>query len=157
MQFKSAIAAIILATTVSAAPAAVPVDASAVVARAPQKSGTNMVGSIFQFGSDPRCRDLFWKHGACGLSTYHKYVDSNMPLVAVPGHIFNQWGASQNNKLCGKVITMKYKGVTQKAVVADQNVGGDFSIDMCLNMWKAFGGRDNDGSIIKPITWSIAV
>ncbi|KAF7563422.1 hypothetical protein G7046_g705 [Stylonectria norvegica] len=119
-------------------------------------SGNN-AGSIFQFGSDANCRALFWQYGACGLSTYFNngQVDPNLPLVAIPGAIFNQYGASQNNKLCAKTITISHNGVTRQAVVADQNVGGDNSIDMCLGMWQAFGGHDNDGSIITGMTWSI--
>jgi hypothetical protein len=49
---------------------------------------------------------------------------------------------------------MNYNGVTQKAIVADQNVGGDNSVDMCLGQWEAFGGRDGDGSILRGMTWS---
>ncbi|CAM1508924.1 Fc.00g026630.m01.CDS01 [Cosmosporella sp. VM-42] len=119
-------------------------------------SGNNP-GSIFQFGSDSNCRALFWQYGACGLSTYFNngQVNPNMPLVAIPGSVFNQYGASQNNKLCAKVITMTRNGVTRQAVVADQNVGGDNSIDMCLGLWQAFGGHDNDGSILQGMQWSI--
>lgn len=119
-------------------------------------SGSNP-GSIFQFGDTNACRDLFWQDGACGLSTYFNngQVDPNMPLVAIPGSIFSQYGNWQNNRLCAKTITMHYNGVTQKAIIADQNVGGDNSVDMCLDMWQAFGGRDGDGSILRGMTWSI--
>lgn len=119
-------------------------------------SGTNP-GSIFQFGNAAACRQLFWQYGACGLSTYFQgKVDPNVPLVAVPGSVFSKYGNAQNNKLCAKIITMKRNGVTRQAVVADQNVGGDNSIDMCLDLWQAFGGKDGDGSILKGMTWSIA-
>lgn len=79
-----------------------------------------------------------------------------MPLVAMPSGVFDKYGAAQNNKLCGKVITMKRNGVTRKAVVADRNLSKDNSIDMCLDMWQAFGGRDGDGTLIRGFSWSVA-
>lgn len=150
MQFTTVLATAILAITASAAP-------TDVESRAAQANvNGNNAGSIFMFGDDSRCRQTFWTGGACGLSTYFKNTPANMPLVAIPGAVFSKYGSAQHNKLCGKVITMTHNGKTQKAIVADQNVGGDNSIDMCLNQWKGFGGKDNDGSIIKGISWSIA-
>lgn len=120
-------------------------------------SGSNTNGSIFQFGSASSCYQIFWKSGACGLSTYFNgKVDRSLPLVAVPSHVFDKYGQAQDNKLCGKVITMTHNGVTKKAVVADENTSNEQSIDMCLDLWKAFGGHDNDGTLIKGFKWSIA-
>lgn len=114
-------------------------------------------GSIFMFGSASACRKTFYDYGACGLSTYFKgKVDPNMPLIAMPSHIFDKYGQAQNNKLCAKVITMTHNGVTRKAVVADENTSNEQTIDMCLENWQAFGGHDNDGTLIKNINWSIA-
>lgn len=119
-------------------------------------SGTSN-GSIFMFGSASNCRKTFWQYGACGLSTYFKdKVDPKMPLVAMPSHFFDKYGQAQNNRLCGKVITMTHNGVTKKAVVADENTSNEQTIDMCLDSWQAFGGHDNDGTLIKNIKWSIA-
>ncbi|KAM3563523.1 hypothetical protein MY1884_001221 [Beauveria asiatica] len=118
-------------------------------------SGTND-GSIFQFGDASRCRKLFYDSGACGLSTYFKRrVPSNMPLVAVPSRVFDQFGRAQDNKLCARTITMTYKGVTRKAIVADENTSNEQSIDMCLGDWKAFGGKDRDGTLLRGVKWTI--
>ena len=119
-------------------------------------NGMNPI-SIFQYGDPAACRQLFYQYGACGLSTYQPNTDPNMPLVAIPGLVFDQYGASQNNQLCGKVITMTHDGITQQALVADQNVGGDNSVDVCLNTWEAFGGHDGDGSIIRDMHWEVAL
>jgi DNA-binding XRE family transcriptional regulator len=115
-------------------------------------------GSIFQFGSPSNCRQLFWQYGACGLSTYFaSKVPSSMSLVALPSGIFDSHGPSdQGNSLCAKVITMTHNGVTRQAVVADENTSSEQSIDMCLDLWQAFGGHDGDGTLIENITWSIA-
>ncbi|KAM0667456.1 hypothetical protein ACQRIT_003488 [Beauveria bassiana] len=118
-------------------------------------SGTND-GSIFQFGDASRCRKLFYDSGACGLSTYFKgKVPSNMPLVAVPSRIFDKFGQAQDNQLCARIITMTYKGVTRRAIVADENTSDEQSIDMCLGDWKAFGGKDGDGTLRRGVKWTI--
>ncbi|KAK5989439.1 hypothetical protein PT974_10958 [Cladobotryum mycophilum] len=149
MQLTLPITALALAFTASAAP-------TEVEARAANVNGSGTPGSIFHFGSASDCRKIFWQYGACGLSTYFaNKVDPKMPLVAMPSRIFDKYGASQHNTLCGKVITMTHNGVTRKAVVADENTSSEQSIDMCLDMWQAFGGHDNDGTLIKPFTWSI--
>ncbi|KID81657.1 hypothetical protein MAJ_11380, partial [Metarhizium majus ARSEF 297] len=120
-------------------------------------SGKDTNGSIFMFGDQEKCREAFWTRGACGLSTYFKDSNpNNLPLVALPSGIFDPHGQAQNNKLCGKVITMTRQGVTQQALVADENMSSEQSIDMCLDMWKKFGGRDNDGTLREGIEWSIA-
>lgn len=120
-------------------------------------SGSNTNGSIFQFGSASACYQIFWHSGACGLSTYFNgKIDSSLPLVAIPSHVFDKHGEAQDNKLCGKVITMTHNGVTKRAVVADENTSNEQSIDMCLDLWKSFGGHDNDGTLIKGFKWSIA-
>ncbi|EFY91641.1 hypothetical protein MAC_02231 [Metarhizium acridum CQMa 102] len=120
-------------------------------------SGKDTNGSIFMFGDLGNCRSAFRDHGACGLSTYFKDIDPDkLSLVALPSGIFDPHGQAQNNKLCGKVITMTYNGVSKQAVVADENKSSEQSIDMCLDMWEAFGGRDGDGTLLKGIEWSIA-
>lgn len=152
MQFTTTLVAAALALTVSAAPS------GEMEARAAPVTGSNTPGSIFQFGDYKKCRKIFRDSGACGISTYFKNVDPNMPLVALPSGYFDKHGPSdQGNKLCGKVITMTHNGVTKKAVVADENTSSEQSIDMCLELWQAFGGHDNDGTLIKPFSWSIAV
>lgn len=150
MQFP--IFAAIMAVAVSAAPS------GDVEARASPVTGSNTPGSIFQFGSDANCNAIFRKSGACGISTYFKNTPKDAALIALPSHYFDAHGASdQTNKLCGKTITMTHNGVTRKAIVADENTSNEQSIDMCLSMWQAFGGHDNDGTLIKPFSWSIAV
>ncbi|KAL7948654.1 hypothetical protein V8C42DRAFT_342667 [Trichoderma barbatum] len=144
MQFSLAIAASVLAATVSAAPTAKAV------------SGSNTNGSIFMFGDPAPARDLLYRFGACGLSTYFPgQVNGNMPLVAMPANVFDQFGFAQHNTLCARVITISRNGVTRQAVVADRNLSDTHSIDMTLDLWQAFGGRDGDGSIIRGFTWSI--
>jgi hypothetical protein len=118
-------------------------------------TGTNTNGSIFRFGSATDCRSIFRAYGACGISTYFNWVDGSIPLVAMPAEVFDMYGAAQHNTLCAKVITLTRNGVTQKAIVADRNLSVDHSIDMCLDTWQAFGGHDNDGSLIKGFSWSI--
>lgn len=120
-------------------------------------SGNNQNGSIYRFGSPTECRQIFRQYGACGISTYFKNVDPNASLVAMPAEVFDRYGAAQNNKLCGKTITMTRNGVTRKAVVADRNLSNDHSIDMCLDMWQAFGGRDNDGTVIHGFKWTVNI
>ncbi|KAK7440848.1 hypothetical protein Landi51_10372 [Colletotrichum acutatum] len=100
-------------------------------------SGSHTKGSIFMFGDATACRNVFWNRDASG--------------------IFEPHGQAQKNRLCGKVITLTHKGVTRKAVVADQNTSSEQSIDMCLDTWQAFGGHDNDGTLRKGIEWSIAI
>lgn len=145
-----------LLATVSAPASSAPMPAAGEEQLSKRGMGDTSNGSIFKFGSASQCRESFWTSGACGLSTYFgDKVDSNMPLVAMPSTIFDQHGQAQNNKLCGKVITMTHNGVTRKAVVADENEGNEQTIDMCLDDWQAFGGRDNDGTHVKGIQWSI--
>ncbi|OPB45458.1 hypothetical protein A0O28_0076680 [Trichoderma guizhouense] len=143
MQFSLAIAASVLAATASAAPATV--------------SGTNTNGSIFMFGDPAPARNLLNQFGACGLTTYFPgQVPDDMPLVAMPANIFDQYGSAQHNTLCAKIITLSRNGVTRQAAIADRNLSNTFSIDMTLDLWEAFGGHDNDGSIIPGFSWSIA-
>ncbi|KIL87816.1 hypothetical protein FAVG1_08695 [Fusarium avenaceum] len=135
---------------------AAPSDAT-IIKRADIVSGNNQKGSIFMFGNEQNCRQIFWTGGACGLSTYFAdQVDPNLPLIAMPSGIFDRYGQAQHNKLCGKVITMTRNGVTKQAVVADENTSSEQTIDMCLDIWQAFGGVDNDGTLRTGITWSIA-
>ncbi|KAL7795591.1 hypothetical protein V8C43DRAFT_279461 [Trichoderma afarasin] len=143
MQFSLAIAASVLAATASAAPATV--------------SGTNTNGSIFMFGDPAPARNLLNQFGACGLTTYFVgQVPDDMPLVAMPANIFDQYGSAQHNTLCAKIITLTRNGVTRQAAIADRNLSNTNSIDMTLDLWEAFGGHDNDGSIIPGFSWSIA-
>ncbi|KAL6862104.1 hypothetical protein J3F83DRAFT_762802 [Trichoderma novae-zelandiae] len=149
MKFSLSIASLALALTASASPIAEN------KAAAVSGSGTN--GSIFMFGSASNCRQIFYDFGACGLSTFFAdKVPSNLPLVAIPSGIFDRFGEAQDNSLCAKIITMTHNGVTRQAVVADENTSSEQSIDMCLDLWQAFGGHDNDGSLITNFSWSIA-
>ncbi|KAL6826468.1 hypothetical protein V8C40DRAFT_244307 [Trichoderma camerunense] len=142
MQFSLAIAASVLAATASAAPATV--------------SGTNTNGSIFMFGDPAPARNLLNQFGACGLTTYFPgQVPDDMPLVAMPANIFDQYGSAQHNTLCAKIITLTRNGVTRQAAIADRNLSNTNSIDMTLDLWEAFGGHDNDGSIIPGFSWVI--
>lgn len=149
MQCTLPIAALVLAFTASAAP-------TKPVARDIIASGSDTNGSIFMFGDPAASRAIEWQYGACGLSTYFAdQVDPNMPLIAMPATVFDNYGASQSNTLCAKVITMTHNGVTRQAVVSDRNLSDSHSIDMGLDLWEAFGGHDNDGTIIPGFTWSI--
>lgn len=91
---------------------------------------------------DPHGADLFSK-GAVG---------SSLPLVTFPASIFGQ---AQTDGLCTQIVTLTYNGVTQQAIVADENTGDEQSIGMCLDLWEAFGGHDNDSSPITNVSWSI--
>ena len=117
-------------------------------------SGTNPL-SLYSQEASPACHNTFYTVGACGLSTYFPHVDQSKPFVAIPGSVFGKYGAAQNNKLCGKTITIKHNGVTKEAIVADQNVGGQNSIDVCASLWETFGGKVSDPSIIPGMNWSI--
>ena len=112
-------------------------------------------GSIYRFGDASQCNNLFRKYGACGISTYYQQLDTDSSLVAMPAGIFDLHCTAQNNALCGKMIMISHNGVTRKAVVADRNLSADDSIDMCLNLWTAFGGHDNDGTVIHGMSFNI--
>ncbi|KAL7900546.1 hypothetical protein HDV63DRAFT_285865 [Trichoderma sp. SZMC 28014] len=147
MQFSLSIATFVLAMTASAAPS---VKRQNIIA-----SGDNMQGTIFEFGDPAPARQALYQSGACGLSTYFpNAVDLSMPLIAMPAVIFDQFGAAQNDQLCAKIITMSNNGVTRQAAVADRNSFD--SIDMTLDLWEAFGGHDNDGTIIPGFSWYIS-
>lgn len=146
MHLTSFVATLVLSLSVSAAPT------EEIAKRA---SGSNTNGSIFRFGSASQCHDILRTSGACGISTYFKNVSPKKSFVAMPSEIFDQYGQSQHNTLCGKTITMKHNGVTKTAIVADRNLSNDHSIDMCLDLWQAFGGHDGDGTLIKGFSWSI--
>lgn len=154
MKFSLSVISLALAFTASAAP----IEEEQHTERAAAVSGSGTPGSIFMFGSASNCRSIFWQYGACGLSTYFaNKVPSNLPLVALPSGIFDRYGPSdQGNSLCAKVITMTHNGVSRQAVVADENTSSEQSIDMCLDLWQAFGGHDNDGTLITNFSWSIA-
>ncbi|EHK51004.1 uncharacterized protein TrAtP1_009952 [Trichoderma atroviride] len=149
--------------SISAISLALAVTASAVPIEEEQHAERSTItgsgpGSIFQFGSASNCRTIFWNSGACGLSTFFpNQVSASMPLVALPSRIFEAHGSSdQDNPLCAKVITMTHNGVTRQAVISDENTSDEQSIDMCLDLWQAFGGHDGDGTLIENISWSIA-
>ncbi|OAA43707.1 hypothetical protein NOR_04282 [Metarhizium rileyi] len=119
--------------------------------------GTNVNGSIYAFGSPAACRQAFYNSGACGLSARRKNVDPKISLIALPSAIFDKAASSaQAGSLCGRVITMKRNGVKRKAMVADRNQGPDNSIDMCLDLWQAFGGRDRDGTLLRGFSWEVS-
>lgn len=68
----------------------------------------------------------------------------------------SQYGASQNNKLCGKVATLTSRGKTMRVVVADTNISTENSIDMTSDVWVFFGQTDNDGTHTNfDIQWEI--
>lgn len=145
MQFTIPFAALALASVAIAAPASEKRDII---------TSGNSPGSIYRYGDPAECRAIFEQYGACGLSTY--FPDApNLPLVAMPNNIWDNYGASQHNQLCAKVMTMTHNGVTQKVVIADVNEGNQHSIDMCLDDWEGFGGHDGDGTLIQNIDWYI--
>ncbi|KAK5991661.1 hypothetical protein PT974_07694 [Cladobotryum mycophilum] len=147
MKFSTSFFTAILAATAAAAPTTEEKRATA--------NGSNQNGSIFRFGSAADCNKIFRQSGACGISTYFKNVNPQATFVAMPAEVFDKYGAAQHNKLCGKQITMTRNGVTRTAIVADRNLSQDHSIDMCLDNWTAFGGKDNDGTLRRGIQWSI--
>ncbi|KID61701.1 hypothetical protein MAN_08940, partial [Metarhizium hybridum] len=115
-------------------------------------SGNNMGGTIFQYDLN-QCLEAFETQGACELKTNYPNSNPNkLSLVALPSGEFDKWG---KDKVCGKVITMKYNGITQKAVVADRNAGATPSIDMCTDVWKNFGVEVAVGRLDGGIDWSI--
>ncbi|KAK3181599.1 hypothetical protein K4F52_007154 [Lecanicillium sp. MT-2017a] len=127
------------------------------VSAAPEKraSGSNQNGSIYRYGNAQECHHILRDYGACGISTYFKNVNQEASFVAMPADVFDRYGSAQHNSLCGKTITMKRNGVTRTAIVADRNLSNDHSIDMCLDLWTAFGGHDNDGTVIHGFNWNI--
>lgn len=115
-------------------------------------SGKDMGGTIYSYELD-KCLKDFWTSGACELEA--NYPNSNpdkLSLVALASGEFDKAG---KNKVCGKVITMTYKGITQKALVADRNVNAKPSIDMCTDVWKNFGVDVAVGRLEGGIDWSI--
>ncbi|KAJ2983471.1 hypothetical protein NQ176_g658 [Zarea fungicola] len=115
----------------------------------------NANGSIYRFGDANECHRILRDYGACGISTYFQNVDPNASFVAMPAGFFDQYGAAQHNSLCGKTITISKNGVSRTGVVADRNLSSDNSIDMCLDLWTAFGGQDNDGTVIHGMSFDI--
>ncbi|EED20784.1 hypothetical protein TSTA_039780 [Talaromyces stipitatus ATCC 10500] len=88
-------------------------------------------GSIYSFADDASCNEIFYTAGS----------------FAMASAVMSQFGASQNNELCGKTIEITgANGVVQQAAIAD-TAGADI-IDMCLNLWEDFGGQDGDGTIM---------
>lgn len=114
-------------------------------------------GSIYRFGSANDCRQVFREVGACGISTYFPNVPSDSSFVAMPAGVFDQYGSAQHNTLCGKTITLTHNGVSRTAVVADRNLSDDNSIDMCLDLWTAFGGHDRDGTLFRSVSFNMAL
>jgi hypothetical protein len=147
MHLTSLVAALMLSLSVSAAPT------EEIAKRT--VSGSNQNGSIYAFGSASSCHNTLRTFGACGISTFFPNIDPNLSYVAIPSGLFDKYGQSQHNTLCGKKITMKHNGVTKTAIVADRNVSVDNSIDMCLDLWQAFGGHDGDGTLIRGFSFSI--
>lgn len=115
----------------------------------------NANGSIYRFGDANECHRILREYGACGISTYFQNVDPNSSFVAMPAGFFDQYGSAQHNTLCGKKITITKNGVSRTGVVADRNLSNDNSIDMCLDLWTAFGGHDNDGTVIHGMSFDI--
>lgn len=119
-------------------------------------TGTN-AGSLYSFDIAATARQVFYQYGSCGLSTYFVgVVPDSMPLVAMTSTVMQNYGASQHNTLCGKIITMtNSNGVTQQAAIADTNVSVDNSVDMTIDLWTKFGQPSTDASIIPSLSWSI--
>ncbi|KAJ6790246.1 hypothetical protein PWT90_07260 [Aphanocladium album] len=136
-----------LAAVASAAPVA--------EERAAQVSRNNQNISIFAFGSATNCHHVLRDSGACGISTFFRNVNQGASFVAMPADVFDQFGSAQHNRLCGRTIRITRGGVTRTAIVADRNLSNDHSIDTCLDIWQAFGGRDGDGSLIRGASWTI--
>ncbi|KAI5458848.1 hypothetical protein BGZ63DRAFT_392159, partial [Mariannaea sp. PMI_226] len=106
----------------------------------------------------PIARKIFLDSGSCGLSTYQVgNIPDYMPLVAMPISVMRAFGDSQDNLLCGSVVTMTNpKGVTQQAIVADTNMSEtDNSVDMTMDLWVGFGQPSTDASVIRTLTWSL--
>lgn len=120
-----------------------------------QAHSDNANGSIYRFGDANECHRILREYGACGISTYFQNVDPNASFVAMPSGVFDQFGSAQHNTLCGKTITISHNGVTRTGIVADRNLSNDNSIDMCLDLWTAFGGHDNDGTVIHNMSFSV--
>ncbi|EGX96941.1 hypothetical protein CCM_01600 [Cordyceps militaris CM01] len=153
----TAIAAVAFAATVAAAPSA---------ETKKRASGSDQNISIYRFGDPAGCHDVLRVSGACGISTYFKNVDQAASFVAIPSKLFDKFtpndpkspttkAAPQTNTLCGKTITITHNGVTKTAIVADRNFSNDNSIDTCMDIWSAFGGKDGDGTVIHGATWSV--
>lgn len=153
MKFTTAAAVSALAVAASASPVAV------AKRDIPSSFYSNMpiTGSEYSFDTDANCNQVFYQSGACGLSTYFTSQfpsSAGQEFVAISASVFDQFGASQNNELCGKTIDITGpNGVVQQAVVADR-AGADI-IDMCANLWEAFGSTTGDGTNIQ-IQWKVS-
>ncbi|KAF5128492.1 hypothetical protein E5D57_009432 [Metarhizium anisopliae] len=116
-------------------------------------SGKDMGGTIYSYELN-QCLNDFWTSGACELKANYPNSNPNkLSLVALPSVEFDKAG---KNKVCGKVITMTYNSITQKALVADRNVNAKPSIDMCTDVWEKFGVAVEVGRLDGGIDWSIA-
>ncbi|KAH8690188.1 hypothetical protein BGW36DRAFT_390346 [Talaromyces proteolyticus] len=115
-----------------------------------------ITGSIFAFGDDASCNQVFYNSGSCGFSTYFPSLNpssTGAELIALSASVMDQFGAAQNDELCGKTIEITGpNGVTKQAVIADR-AGADI-IDMCSGLWTAFGSQDGDGTNIQ-IQWKV--
>lgn len=112
-----------------------------------------MGGTIYKYELD-QCLKDFETQGACELKANYPNSNPNkLSLVALPSVEFDKAG---KNKVCGKVISMTYKGITQQAVVADRNAGAKPSIDMCTDVWEKLGVAVSVGRLEGGIDWSIA-
>lgn len=66
------------------------------------KSFTSCEISVYSYTRASECSDTYNTVGACGLSTYFKdKMNSTLPRLAVPMAVFDQFGSSQHNTLCG--------------------------------------------------------
>lgn len=58
--------------------------------------------SVYTYDSSESCNKIFNEFGACGLSVYYPFImKNNLPRLALPKNIFDKYGKSQHNKLCG--------------------------------------------------------
>ncbi|QKX53261.1 uncharacterized protein TRUGW13939_00337 [Talaromyces rugulosus] len=153
MKFTSAVAvsAIALASQVAASPMQKRDIPSSFYSNMP------ITGSIFSFSDDASCNEIFYQSGSCGFSTYFTSQfpsSAGQEFIALSAADMDQFGAAQNDELCGKTIDITGpNGVTKQAVVADR-AGADI-IDMCAGLWEAFGSVNGDGTNIQ-VQWKVS-
>ncbi|KAK9897684.1 hypothetical protein P389DRAFT_60485 [Cystobasidium minutum MCA 4210] len=109
--------------------------------------------SVYTYAPASECARIYDTAGACGLSTYFPDVlSSTLPRLAVPMGIFDQYGSSQYNTLCGKTVTIKgLNGYVGKAIIADRNEGTSF--DLCMDLWTSFGYTSGGGRFAASYTF----
>lgn len=65
--------------------------------------------SVYTYDLPSSCNKIYNEFGACGLSTYYpEIMSSSLPRLAVPMDIFDKYGKSQYNTLCGSEYNLSY-------------------------------------------------